>query len=72
MSECYKDTGNIMLKHPFARHLLLKSLIQPSYMEEVFLKLIQKFLHITLHVSTDIGDHQAFKIVDEHCCASVL
>jgi hypothetical protein len=31
-----------------------------------------KFLHITLHVSTNTGYHQAFKIVDENCCASVL
>jgi hypothetical protein len=31
-----------------------------------------KVLHITLHVSADFGHHQAFKIVDENCCASVL
>jgi hypothetical protein len=28
--------------------------------------------HITLHVLTNTGHHQAFKIVDENCCASVL
>jgi hypothetical protein len=48
------------------------SLIQPSYMQCIFLELILKFLHITLHVSTNNGHHQAFNIVDENCCASIL
>jgi hypothetical protein len=66
---------NIMLQylqHPVAHHLLFKSLLLPPYIQHVFLTLISKFLHITLHISTGIVHRQAFKIVDENCCASVV
>jgi hypothetical protein len=63
---------NILLQHPVAHHLLFKSMAQPSDVQHVFLKHIYKFLHITLHISTNTDHHQPFKIVDENCCASVL
>jgi hypothetical protein len=68
----HKHAYDIIVLHPVARHLLFKSLIQQSHMQRSFIKLIEKFLHITLHVSTNTGHYQAFKVVDKNCCASVF
>jgi hypothetical protein len=53
--------------------VLFKPLIQPSYVQQIFLKTCLKVPsnYITLHVSASIGHHQVFKIVDEDSCASV-
>jgi hypothetical protein len=51
---------------------LLKNVTDSTVLRATRLSKTYLKLHITiLHVSPNIG-HQAFKIVDENCCASVL
>jgi hypothetical protein len=52
-------TTNITLQHPVARHFYWENIVgSPSHVQRVL-------LHIALHVSTDIGHHQMFKLLVE-------
>jgi hypothetical protein len=46
------------------------TVLHARHLSKIYLKVSSQ--HIILHVSTNPGHHQVFKIVDENCCAFVL